>query len=156
MPTEADTCRIYIVPKLHAAGWEDDFIAEQRVITPGRIVPLGRRHTRQEARRPDYILFLRRDYPIAVVEAKADYKQPGDGLQQAMHYAEMLGSMRSSTCKHRRRRNSTRYCRACWIGRSRGSCRLHPRDLSPKKEKLNRCFKEVEGGALLATDICRM
>ncbi len=30
MPTEADTCRTYILPKLHAAGWEDDFIGEQR------------------------------------------------------------------------------------------------------------------------------
>jgi type I restriction enzyme R subunit len=76
---------------LHAAGWEDDFIAEQRVIAPGRIVPLGRKHTRQESRRPDYILFLRRNYPIAVVEAKAEYKRPGDGLQQAMNYADMLG-----------------------------------------------------------------
>lgn len=91
MPTEADTCRTYIVPKLHAAGWEDDFIAEQRVIAPGRIVPVGRKHVRQESRRPDYILFLRRNYPIAVVEAKAEYRQPGDGLQQAMNYAEMLG-----------------------------------------------------------------
>lgn len=58
MPTEADTCRTYIIPKLHAAGWEDDFIAERRVIAPGRIVPLGRKHTRREPRRPDYILFL--------------------------------------------------------------------------------------------------
>ncbi len=91
MPTEADTCRTYILPKLHAAGWEDDFIAEQRVIAPGRIVPLGRKHTRQEPRRPDYILFLRRNYPIAVVEAKVEYKKPADGLQQALNYAEMLG-----------------------------------------------------------------
>src|SRR3989304_3263085 len=89
--SEADTRRTYIVPNRRAAGGEDDFIAEQRVITPGRIVPLGRRHTRHEARRPDYILFLRKHYPIAVVEAKADYKQPGDGLQQAMDYAQMLG-----------------------------------------------------------------
>jgi type I restriction enzyme R subunit len=26
-----------------------------------------------------------------VVEAEAEYKQPGDGLQQAMNYAETLG-----------------------------------------------------------------
>jgi type I restriction enzyme R subunit len=91
MITEADTCRTYIVPKLHTAGWEDDFIAEQRVIAPGRIVPLGRKHMRQVSRRPDYILFLRWNYPIAVVEAKVEYKQPGDGLQQAMNYAAMLG-----------------------------------------------------------------
>ena len=61
MPTEADTCRTYIVPKLHAAGWEDDAIAEQRVIAPGRIVPAGQGHIRQNKRRPDYILFLCKD-----------------------------------------------------------------------------------------------
>ena len=82
--TEADTCRTYIVPKLHAAGWDDDFIAEQRVITPGRIVPLGKKHTRQDPRRPDYILFLRKNYPIAVVEAKAEYHHPAQGMQQAI------------------------------------------------------------------------
>ncbi len=37
------------------------------------------------------MLFIRKNIPIAVVEAKAEYKQPGDGLQQAMQYAEMLG-----------------------------------------------------------------
>jgi type I restriction enzyme R subunit len=26
-----------------------------------------------------------------VVEAKAEYKKPGDGLQQAMNYADLLG-----------------------------------------------------------------
>jgi type I restriction enzyme, R subunit len=83
MLTEADSCRTYILPKLHAAGWEDDFIAEQRVIAPGRIVPLGRKHTRQAARRPDYILFLQRNYPIAVVGARVEYKKLGDGLQES-------------------------------------------------------------------------
>jgi len=91
MPTEADACRTYIVPKLHSAGWEDDFIAEQVVITPGRIVPVGGRHIRKTSGRPDYLLYLRKNYPIAVVEAKAEYKQPGDGLQQALGYAQMLG-----------------------------------------------------------------
>jgi type I restriction enzyme R subunit len=27
--TEADTCRTYVVPKLHAAGWTADQISEQ-------------------------------------------------------------------------------------------------------------------------------
>jgi len=31
------------------------------------------------------------DFPIAIVEAKAYYKKPGDGLQQAKEYAEMQG-----------------------------------------------------------------
>jgi type I restriction enzyme R subunit len=90
--SEADTCRTYIIPQLHAAGWEDEFIAEQLILTPGRIVPLGEhRHFRKEGLRADYVLFIRKNIPIAVVEAKVDYKLPGDGLQQAMQYAEMLG-----------------------------------------------------------------
>lgn len=44
MPTEADTCRKFVVPKLLAAGWdaEPHSIAEQRSITDGRIVPVGK------------------------------------------------------------------------------------------------------------------
>jgi type I restriction enzyme R subunit len=91
MPSEADTCRTYIVPNLHAAGWDDDAIREQMLLTPGRIVPLGSSHTRQAGLRPDYVLFIRRNIPIAVVEAKAEYKHPAAGLQQALQYAEMLG-----------------------------------------------------------------
>src|SRR5512133_3931214 len=92
MPTEADTCRTYIAPALHAAGWEDDCISEQYVLTPGRIVPFGeRQHFRKDRLRADYVLFVQQNVPIAVVEAKADYKHPGAGLQQAMAYAEMLG-----------------------------------------------------------------
>lgn len=91
MLNEADTCRTYIVPKLHTAGWEDEYIAEQMVLTPGRIVPIGNRHIRREGLRPDYVLFIRQDIPIAVVEAKAEYKSPAAGLQQAMQYAEMMG-----------------------------------------------------------------
>ena len=88
---EADTCRSYILPNLKSAGWEDEHITEQMVLTPGRIVPIGDRHTRKDGLRPDYVLFIRQYIPIAVVEAKADYKNAGDGLQQAIQYAEMLG-----------------------------------------------------------------
>ncbi len=43
MPTEADTCRTLITPKLQAAGWEGDphSIAEQRTFTDGRIILRG-------------------------------------------------------------------------------------------------------------------
>lgn len=89
---EADTCRTYVLPKLKSAGWEDEYITEQMVLTPGRIVPIGDRHTRKEGLRPDYTLFFRHsNNPIAVVEAKADYAHPAKGLQQAMQYAEMQG-----------------------------------------------------------------
>lgn len=87
---EADTCRTYVLPKLKSAGWEDDAISEQRVLTPGRIVPVGDRHIRKEGLRPDYTLFIRQNIPIAVVEAKADYAHPAKGLGQAMQYAELM------------------------------------------------------------------
>src|ERR1051325_6155962 len=88
---EADTCRTYIIPNLKAAGWEDETITEQLVLTPGRIVTIGDCQTLQDGLRPDYVLFIRQNIPIAVVEAKAEYAHPGKGLQQAMQYAEMMG-----------------------------------------------------------------
>jgi type I restriction enzyme R subunit len=92
MANEADTCRTYILPMLYASGWEDEQLIEQLVLTPGRIVPLGeRQHTRKSGLRADYVLNIRKNIPIAVVEAKAEYKHPADGLQQAMQYAELLG-----------------------------------------------------------------
>jgi len=50
---EADTCRTYVLPKLKSAGWEDETITEQLVLTPGRIVPTGDRHIRKEGLHPD-------------------------------------------------------------------------------------------------------
>jgi type I restriction enzyme, R subunit len=93
MPTEADTCRKFVVPKLQAAGWDDEpySIAEQRTITDGRIVPVGKGFVRRPPKRVDYLLRYRRDFPLAVVEAKSEYKTAADGLQQAKQYAEMLG-----------------------------------------------------------------
>lgn len=90
---EADTCRTLVLPKLQAAGWEADphSIAEQRSITDGRIVPVGKGFVRRPPKRVDYLLRYTRDFPLAVVEAKASYKSAGDGIQQAKNYAEMLG-----------------------------------------------------------------
>ena len=36
--TEADTCRKFVLPKLYAAGWDDEQISEQKTFTDGRIV----------------------------------------------------------------------------------------------------------------------
>jgi type I restriction enzyme, R subunit len=89
--TEADTCRKYVVPNLYEAGWSDDQISEQKTFTDGRIVVAGAKCYRKKPKRADYLLRYRRDYLIAVVEAKASYKKTGDGLQQAKDYAETLG-----------------------------------------------------------------
>ena len=89
--TEADTCRKYVLPKLYAAGWTDEQISEQKSFTDGRIVVTGDKVRRLPQKRADYILRYRRDFPIAVVEAKSIYANPGDGLQQAKDYAQILG-----------------------------------------------------------------
>jgi type I restriction enzyme R subunit len=93
MPNEADTCRKYVVPKLQAAGWDNEpcRINEQVTFTDGRIYVLGNKGRRKKGKRADYILRYRSDFTIAVVEAKPTYKSPDEGLQQAKDYAETLG-----------------------------------------------------------------
>jgi type I restriction enzyme R subunit len=91
MPTEADTCRTFVAPALFAAGWKDDQIAEQRTFTAGRILVVGRVARRARPRRADYLLYYQPSYPLAVVEAKAAYLSPSEGMQQAKDYASILG-----------------------------------------------------------------
>ena len=90
---EAEARSRLIYPALKASGWEDGLssISEELSITDGRIVPVGDRSIRKAPKRVDYLLRFTRDFPIAVVEAKAAYKNARDGLQQAKQYAEMLG-----------------------------------------------------------------
>ena len=90
MPTEADTCRTYVLPALYRAGWTDEQIREQVTFTPGRIIVAGGKVHRGKRKRLDYMLSFQPDLPLALVEAKAELKLPGDGLQQAKQYAETL------------------------------------------------------------------
>lgn len=91
--TEADTCRKLITPKLREAGWENSphLLAEQHYFTDGRIVIVGRTAKRRQGKRADYILRYSRDLPLAVVEAKAEGVNVGEGMQQAKDYAQILG-----------------------------------------------------------------
>lgn len=93
MANEADTCTRYVVPRLRVAGWGDDphSFVEQRVFTDGRIIVTGKTVRRGKKKRADYLLRYTRDFPLAVVEAKADYKSPRSGLGQAKDYAQILG-----------------------------------------------------------------
>src|SRR5712691_9690842 len=90
MPTEADTCRKFVLPSLYSAGWNDDQISEQRTFTDGRIMVSGNKVWRRPQKRADYLLRYRPNLMVAVVEAKPSHKTPGDGLQQAKEYAQIL------------------------------------------------------------------
>lgn len=68
MTNEADTCRKIVVPKLQSAGWDKEphSIAEQRTITDGRVIPVGKGFVRKPPTRVDYLLRYKRDFPLAV------------------------------------------------------------------------------------------
>ena len=87
MLNEADTRVKLIDPMLHKAGWTEDKIIRERVITPGRI--LDEKGNRKKGKKPDYILVYNFT-PIAVVEAKEEGKSALEGMQQAKEYAEDL------------------------------------------------------------------
>ena len=74
MTTEADTCRKYVLKNLYNADWNDDQIREQVSFTDGRIVVAGHRTARKKQKRADYVLRYHHEFPIAVVEAKAEYR----------------------------------------------------------------------------------
>jgi type I restriction enzyme R subunit len=90
--TEADTCRLFVTPRLQAAGWDSapHAIHEQRSFTDGRVIFVGGTPRRGRRKRTDYLLRYRPDVALAVVEAKAGYLSAADGLQQAKDYAEIL------------------------------------------------------------------
>jgi type I restriction enzyme R subunit len=91
--TEADTCREFVTPRLVEAGWNtaQHSIGEQRSFTNGRIIVAGGKVRRGKQKRADYLLYYRRDYPLAVVEAKEIGLPAETGVQQAREYAEVLG-----------------------------------------------------------------
>ena len=90
--TEADTCREFVTPRLVESGWSatPHAIGEQRTFTNGRIIVAGGKVRRGKQKRADFLLYYRRDFPLAVVEAKEIGLRAETGVQQAREYAEML------------------------------------------------------------------
>ena len=89
--SERDICTKYITPALEKAGWDvTTQIREEFPLTNGRIIVRGKLHTRAKRKRADYVLFYKPNIPIAVIEAKDNNHTVGDGMQQALGYADML------------------------------------------------------------------
>lgn len=89
--SERDICTKYITPAIEKAGWDiNTQIREEFPLTNGRIIVRGKIHTRAANKRADYILFYKPGMPIAVIEAKDNRHSIGDGMQQALSYAEMI------------------------------------------------------------------
>ena len=89
--SERDICTKFITPAVRDAGWEEMLqIREEVSFTKGRIIVRGKLVTRSKAKRADYILYYKPNIPIAVIEAKDNSHSVGDGMQQALDYAETL------------------------------------------------------------------
>ena len=89
--SERDICTKFITPALRAAGWDEMHqIREEVSFTKGRIIVRGKLVTRRQAKRADYILYYKPNIPLAVIEAKDNKHSVGDGMQQALDYAETL------------------------------------------------------------------
>lgn len=89
--SETDICRLFITPAVEAAGWNPEAQIRQEVsFTKGRIIVQGKTHERGEARRADYILHIKPNLPLGVIEAKDNNHTVASGMQQALEYAEVL------------------------------------------------------------------
>jgi len=91
--TEADIRTKFITPALVGDGSKWDLMTQLReeiYFTKGRVIVRGKIVKRGEAKKADYILFHKPNIPIAVIEAKDNNHSVGDGMQQALEYAETL------------------------------------------------------------------
>ena len=89
--SERDICTQFILPALVKAGWDvSKQIREEVYFTDGRIFVKGNKTVRGERKRADFILYLKPNIPVAVIEAKDNNHSVGAGLQQALGYARIL------------------------------------------------------------------
>ena len=92
--TEADIRTKFITPALDKekqGSWDVmTQILEEHYFTKGRVIVRGQTVHRGDAKKADYILFYKPNIPIAVIEAKDNNQVVGDGMQQALDYAETL------------------------------------------------------------------
>ena len=88
--TEEEVKLNYITPAIEEAGWSKKQIRMEYSITAGKIVVRGNVAKRLPKKKADYVLFYKDNLPLAVVEAKDNNHLVGDGMQQALDYAEKL------------------------------------------------------------------
>ena len=84
--TEADTRAKLIDPALKSDGWLESHIVREYYFTDGRKLIGGKRGKQYYV---DYLLTYE-NTNLAIIEAKAENKDPLDGLQQSINYAQKL------------------------------------------------------------------
>ena len=84
--SESDTRSKLIDPQIKQSGWDESNIVREYYFTDGRKLIGGKRGKRYFV---DYLLTYK-NTNLAIIEAKAESKDPLDGLQQSINYAQRL------------------------------------------------------------------
>jgi type I restriction enzyme R subunit len=89
--SEADICAKFITPAVINSGWDEQTQIQREVhFTKGQIHVRGKMVARGKSKFADYVLYYKPNIPIAIIEAKDNNHSIGDGMQQALDYAEVL------------------------------------------------------------------
>lgn len=88
--TEEEVKLNYITPAIESAGWQKKQIRMEYAINAGKIIVRGNVAKRLPKKKADYVLFYKENLPLAIVEAKDNTHNIGDGMFQAQEYADKL------------------------------------------------------------------
>ena len=91
--SESDISDKFVRPAVVQAGWHTlDQIYAQYPLRAGRVVVRGKTARRDDKTvlRADFVLFLKPNIPLAVVEVKKSRLSAQAGMQQAIEYAQLL------------------------------------------------------------------
>lgn len=89
--SEEDIKLNFITPSILKKGWQDKITMETAVrFTDGKVNLRGNLVSREAPKKADYVLYINRNNPIAIVEAKDNNHPISYGMQQAKEYAKML------------------------------------------------------------------
>jgi len=89
--SESDICMKFIDPAIDRAGWNlQTQVRREVTFTDGKVIVRGKLWKRGKRKRADYVLFWKKNLPLAVIEAKDNSHSIGSGMQQGLGYAERM------------------------------------------------------------------
>ncbi len=89
--TEEDIKNKFITPSITSNGWDlQSNVFFEHNFTDGRVIVRGNLTARAKRKKADYLLLHKKNFPIAIIEAKDNKHSVGSGMQQAIEYAEIL------------------------------------------------------------------
>ena len=89
--SERDICTKFVVPALQSAGWDIQHqVREEHFFTAGQVLVKGKTVRRGKRKFADFLLSLKPNMPLALIEAKDNNHSIGSGMQQGLDYARTL------------------------------------------------------------------